>query len=564
MTQLMGRPIVEVPQELGTRPVLADMLTGVRTALLGLAVVAVPVLGLWVVTPYADDGAAGAVRLAGALWLLGHGAPVLRGAADAPLTATPLLLGLLAVGQLYRAGGRVAARRGLRSRWGGPSALWCGYCAVAVAVVLHCSGAGLFRSRVLPDVLAVTALAAAATAAGARTADRAAGVRPPARSAGWPVSWWRAGRRVLDRAPAWARPDGGAAVVRTAALAGGAGLLAAGAAVVAVAAVLAAVAGAGPATAAFGYGPVAVVGLLLLSVVLLPNAVLWAAAYALGPGFAVGAGTLVAPAGAVLGPVPEFPLFALVAEPGAGGWRWAACALPALAGVVPALLLGRRAAEGPEAVAGSGATEGSGTAEGPEGAEGTAEDVGGTAGAPGPAGPWHPVATVVAVLAAALLLGAAAAVLAGFSGGALAAGRMAELGPVPWRTGLAAAGWFEVVAGPGALLVRALALAGAVDRTAGGREAGGRAAGTAAADGGAVGAAGAVGAVGAALAGTAAVGGALAGRARRGALLLRTGAYALVLRLGGPPDGAAATDPDPDSAPAPAPGGGRSASRSSS
>lgn len=426
MTQLMGRPIVEVPQELGTRPVLADMLTGVRTALLGLAVVAVPVLGLWVVTPYADDGAAGAVRLAGALWLLGHGAPVLRGAADAPLTATPLLLGLLAVGQLYRAGGRVAARRGLRSRWGGPSALWCGYCAVAVAVVLHCSGAGLFRSRVLPDVLAVTALAAAATAAGARTADRAAGVRPPARSAGWPVSWWRAGRRVLDRAPAWARPDGGAAVVRTAALAGGAGLLAAGAAVVAVAAVLAAVAGAGPATAAFGYGPVAVVGLLLLSVVLLPNAVLWAAAYALGPGFAVGAGTLVAPAGAVLGPVPEFPLFALVAEPGAGGWRWAACALPALAGVVPALLLGRRAAEGPEAVAGSGATEGSGTAEGPEGAEGTAEDVGGTAGAPGPAGPWHPVATVVAVLAAALLLGAAAAVLAGFSG--------ARWPPAGWRS----------------------------------------------------------------------------------------------------------------------------------
>ncbi|WP_223243204.1 DUF6350 family protein, partial [Streptomyces sp. CBMA123] len=153
MTQLMGRPILEVPGELGGRPVLADLLAGVRTALVGLAVVGVPVLGLWVATPYADSDAAGATRLAGALWLLGHGAPVLRGRADAPLTVTPLLLGALAVVRLYRAGAGVAARRGLRSRWGGPVALWAGYCAVAVVVALHCAGAGLFRSRVLPDLL---------------------------------------------------------------------------------------------------------------------------------------------------------------------------------------------------------------------------------------------------------------------------------------------------------------------------------------------------------------------------------------------------------------------------
>ncbi|AUY51386.1 DUF6350 family protein [Streptomyces sp. CB01881] len=500
MTQLMGRPIVQAPGELGTRPVLADVLTGVRTALLGLAAVAVPVLGLWVVTPYADGGAAGVVRLAGALWLLGHGAPVLRGGADAPLTVTPLLLGLLVVGQLYRAGARAAARRGPRPRWSGPSAVWCGYCAVAAAVVAHCSGAGPFRARVLPDVLVVTLLAAAATAAGARRARRAEGAgRPP--GAGGPVLRWRA----LDRVPDWARPAGGAAVIRTAALAAGAGLVAAGAVVLAVAAVLAAVAGTGRSAGVLAHGPAAVAGLLLLSVLLLPNAVLWGTAYALGPGFAVGAGTVVAPGGAVLGPVPEFPLFALVAEPGAGGWRLAACLLPALAGVVPALLLGRAAADGAKR------TDARAEADRPAGAATT----------------WHPAATAVAVLAAALLTGVAGEVLGRLSGGALAGGRMAQLGPVPWRTGLAAAGWFAAVAVPGALLVRAWALGKAAGRTPGRGTCRG-----VTAEGGTALAAGV---------GTG-TGTALAGHARRSAVLLRARAYALVLWLGPPVDGAGGTD----------------------
>ncbi|MFI9332303.1 DUF6350 family protein [Kitasatospora sp. NPDC052868] len=500
MTQLMGRPILEVPGELGAGPVLADLLAGVRTALLGLAVVAVPVLGLWVVTPYADDGAAGAARLAGALWLLGHGAPVLRGSLDAPLTVTPLLLSLLAVGQLHRAGARVAARRGARARWGGPVAVWAGYCAVALAVVLQCSGAGLFRARVLPDVLVVALLAAAATAAGARSAHRTSARQAarqearsalPDRSAGPFAAWWL----LLDRVPGWARPVGGAPVVRAAALAAVAGLVAAGALLVAVSAVLAGVGGGGPATAALGHGPAAVAGLLLLSVLLLPNAVLWGTAYALGPGFAAGTGTVVAPSGAALGPVPEFPLFALLPEPGAGGWRLLVCLLPVLAGAVPALLLGRAAAAGPDQDDREG-YEGREDRQGhddPDREEREEYE-------PGEQAPWHPAATAVAALAAALLTGAAVAALGWLSGGALAGGRMAELGPVPWRTGLAAAGWFAVVAVPGALLVRGW--------TSSARRLDG-------------------------------LGGAFAVRARRSALLLRARAYAVVLRLGRPTD-----DPD--------------------
>ncbi|MEV7772149.1 DUF6350 family protein [Kitasatospora sp. NPDC086791] len=473
MTQLMGRPILEAPGEWGGRPALADLLTGVRTALVGLAAVGVPVVGLWVVTSNADDGATAATRLAGVLWLLGHGAPVLRGVADAPLTVTPLLLGALAVVRLHRAGAAVAARRGLRSRWGGPVAVWAGYCVVAVAVALHCAGTGLFRSRVLLDVLVVAVVAALATAAGVRSAGAAD--RPFACS-------------PLDRLPPPYRPIGAAAPVRAAVLAAGAGLVAAGGLLVAVSAVLDAMTGGGRGMALLGRGPAALPALLLLASVLLPNAVLWGTAYALGPGFAVGSGTVVSPVGTALGPVPEFPLFALLPADGPGGWRWAALVLPLLAGVVPAVLLGRAAA----------------------GRRGPAAGTGGGEGRPEP---WPPAATVTAALAAALVVGAGAAVLGGLSGGALAGGRMAWLGPVPWRVGLAAAGWFVLVALPGALLVRHRAL-GATGRRGIAPEAGRSACAR------------------------------LAWQTRRGALWLRAGSYALVLRLS--EAGREAPEPDPD------------------
>ncbi|WP_371518477.1 DUF6350 family protein [Kitasatospora sp. NBC_01300] len=495
MTQLMGRPILELPGELGGRPLPADLLAGVRTALVGLAVVGVPVLGLWVATPYADNGATGATRLAGALWLLGHGAPVLRGDAGAPLTVTPLLLGVLTVAQLYRAAARVASRRGPRPRWGGPAAVWAGYCAVAAAVVLHCTGAGLFRARVLPDVLVVGLLAGLATAAGARSA-RAAGPAAPPRRPAW---------RLLDRLPAPFRPAGGAAAVRGSVLAAGAGLVAAGGVLVAVAAALDAAAGGGHGMAVLGRGPAALVGLLLLGVVLLPNAVLWGTAYALGPGFAVGSGTVVAPGGTVLGAVPEFPMFALLPAEGPGGWRLAALLLPVLAGVVPAVLLGRAAA-GPRTAAGADDSDGFDDGDG--------------------GGPWPLAATVVAVLAAALLTGVAVAAAGWLSGGALAGGRMARLGPSPWWTGSAAAGWFALVAVPGALLVRHRALGPAtvpeadeeVDGEVDG-EADGQAAEELDAD--------------ADEEAPPAARARSAERLRRGVLLLRARGYAAVLRLGG-------------------------------
>ena len=75
-------------------------------------------------------------------------------------------------------------------------------------------------------------------------------------------------------------------------------------------------------------GVVGGLGLLLLGLLLAPGAVVWGAAYLVGPGFAVGVGTAVGPFGVTLGPVPSLPL--LAALPGG--------ALPTYAGVLVLLV----------------------------------------------------------------------------------------------------------------------------------------------------------------------------------------------------------------------------------
>jgi hypothetical protein len=53
-----------------------------------------------------------------------------------------------------------------------------------------------------------------------------------------------------------------------------------------------------------------------LSLAVLPNAVLCAGSYLLGPGFAVGTATVASPTAVVLGPVPVFPLLAALPQDG--------------------------------------------------------------------------------------------------------------------------------------------------------------------------------------------------------------------------------------------------------
>ena len=74
-----------------------------------------------------------------------------------------------------------------------------------------------------------------------------------------------------------------------------------------------------------------------------PNAALLTGSYLLGPGFAVGAGTLVSPGAVVLGPVPAFPLLAALPAPGTPpSWLAGLAAVPVLAAVAAVVLMQRR------------------------------------------------------------------------------------------------------------------------------------------------------------------------------------------------------------------------------
>ena len=63
-----------------------------------------------------------------------------------------------------------------------------------------------------------------------------------------------------------------------------------------------------------------VVLMTVLTLLVLPNALLFSSAYLLGPGFTVGAGTTVSTTAVVLGPLPMFPLLAALPDQGTQPW----------------------------------------------------------------------------------------------------------------------------------------------------------------------------------------------------------------------------------------------------
>nr|WP_256863002.1 DUF6350 family protein [Microbispora sp. GKU 823] len=82
--------------------------------------------------------------------------------------------------------------------------------------------------------------------------------------------------------------------------------------------------------------------LLLLEVLYFFNAVVWGMAYISGPGFAVGAGTLVAPTGVKLSAVPMLPLLGALPSSGAAPtWVMGVIAVPFAAGAVAGVVTAR-------------------------------------------------------------------------------------------------------------------------------------------------------------------------------------------------------------------------------
>ncbi|MFJ4358536.1 DUF6350 family protein [Streptomyces massasporeus] len=448
VTEMTARRRSPSPLLTGMRdhsPGLVGGLTGGALAAgLGLASFAMLVMLLWILSPYPDSGPGGAMHVAAALWLLAHGAELVRtdtlSGVPAPLGLPPLLLLALPVWLLHRAardatdgGGEgedddcesddegglaVAASRPLAS----PRTAWTGvvlgYLAVAAPAALYAAG-GVLRPSWVWTGVCVPLVAVVAAGAGVWSAYG----RP-----GRPL------RRLLGVLPTGVRPlvlgpDGRPGVAARASAAGVAVLLGGGALLVVVS-----LAWHGAATQAsllrLTEGWSGRFAVLLLCVALLPNAAVWGAAYALGPGFALGAGHAVGPLASAPAPfLPPFPLLAAVPEAGQGTpVHWAAGAVP----VVAAVVVGWTVATGA-----------------------VSAERGGTRPGSTRAADWSTGRTVRAAALAAMLCAAVLAVLAGLSGGPLGTGVLSRFGPVWWQAAAATLAWLGLLAIPTAVGVRA-------------------------------------------------------------------------------------------------------------
>jgi len=144
----------------------------------------------------------------------------------------------------------------------------------------------------------------------------------------------RSGRRLVQRAPG-VLVDAVRAAICAVAL-----LLAAGAAIAGIA-----LAGsAGEATqmlAAYGAGLGGQLGITAACLVYLPNLAVWGAAYLVGPGFAVGVGTVVSPGDVLVGPLPPLPVFAALPTGELTGIGPVLLGVPFVAGLVAGAMLAR-------------------------------------------------------------------------------------------------------------------------------------------------------------------------------------------------------------------------------
>jgi hypothetical protein len=346
----------------------------------GLIAIAVPVLLVWAADARTGAGAGEAMRTAGQAWLVAHGVSLRVPAGT--LGLAPLGLVLLPLALLVRAGGHTAREcRVVRLR----EALVLAGAVAAPYAVLSAVVAALSRTAAVQPV-AWQALLGGLLVGGTGSllgAMRAAHL--------WPTVPPLVGERAVRLA-----------VGTTAALGV---LLGAGALLTAVSLLLH-LGRARDLTASTAPGAVGGVALLVLGLLLVPNAAVWGASWLAGPGFAVGVGTSVGPLGTDLGPVPALPLLAALPGPIPLAVGALALLVPVAGGALAGLFVVRRLSA-------------------PSWTDACRE-----------AALVGPCAGVVAALGCWL------------AGGPAGGARLTEVGPSPWQVGLAVAA--EVAVGAAA------------------------------------------------------------------------------------------------------------------
>jgi Family of unknown function (DUF6350) len=305
------------PPETVQTPLAAGIGAALWSATLGLAFTTAAVLGTWAAGNRETGGARGALVAGAQGWLLGHGTDLRLD--HGSLTLVPLGLTLVFAGLLYRSGvwaGRAAMVQTLREAATATVCLLTVYVAIAVGVAIAARSPGV--TPVAPTAL--TGSAALTLIAGG------GGVLRGSELFGTAMGQLPAELRLALR---------GAVRATLTLLAGG---------VVVFATSLAWHAqDAKHLYSALGTDVVSAVELIALCVAYAPLGVIWAMTYCIGPGFAVGTGTLVSPSGTSLGDLPAFPLLAaLPGEGSAPGLALAGLAVPILAGLVLGVVVGRR------------------------------------------------------------------------------------------------------------------------------------------------------------------------------------------------------------------------------
>ncbi|MEU5426606.1 DUF6350 family protein [Streptomyces olivoreticuli] len=414
-------------------PAGAVFLGGMVAAGLGLGTLAVVVLALWISSPYPDSGPATALRVAAALWLLAHGAHLVRtetlSGTPAPIGLTPLLFTVLPGWLLYRAtrhaldpvedpppddapdglpGPGPDGHAGLTPRKA-IAVLLGGYFLVAAAAALYASS-GPLPVAPLSALLHLPLFAGVTVGGGAWAAAGFPGITPP------PFA-----RRALEGLPRgvrrWFTRPRLAEIVRTGAV--GTGALLGGGTLLLACSLVAHAAVAQQSLLQMTVAWSGRVAVLLLCLALLPNAVVWAVAYGLGPGFTVGVDGVVGPLGVAGYPLmPRFPLFAALPSPGASGPAALALASALSVGAGVAIAFATVPRE-PKALRRS------------------------------KAGRTAATAALGAVLCAVLM-----AVLSYAASGPLGHATLEDFGPPWWLVGAAALVWTTVLGVPGALILR--------------------------------------------------------------------------------------------------------------
>lgn len=367
------------------------LIAGLGSAAAGWLVLAALIGLAWIVEPDVGGSVAGPARLSAYAWLLAHGGNVAAG--GVVIAVTPLGLTLVAGLCCWHAGawaGRRVDVDRLRDVALIAVASTLSYVAVGVGLSLLSATAdvGVSALSALPGLIALSLLA---------------GFGGLLRAAGH-------GRLIHDRLPFPSR------AVLSGVGVGATLLLAAGVSVVGIA-IAVDRAGFSTLNDSLATDWSAGVGLFVLSLLLLPNAALYAVSVLAGPGFAVGSGTTVSAFGVSLSQVPGLPLTAaLPDQPAVALGVFLGLAVPAVCGLAVGVVVARRMGDLPD--------------------------------------PHGPLVTAGWAATAGLILAIALGLAQWAAGGSLGDGALAVVGAEPLATSVAAVGSLVLTAVAAAGLLR--------------------------------------------------------------------------------------------------------------